>query len=166
MENFLDILNNKNSKNNSNSLLDEIFKITIKKGFDVRSQKLNGLVEWNIFKNNYTEMLNEKLNLENYGWKINWKIENLIETDPIKIYEYFLILLQIKDENDTQDPFWEQNHFFIQLIRIVKNNNFCLMRLLQIAYNIGQFKAEFSWYDIKVQEFFIENNLESIRAYI
>ena len=60
------------------------------------------------------------------------------------------------DENDESNSYWENYHFVLQLVRIPKNNKLSLLRLCQIAYNIGQFTADYykSCYTDKVKKAF------------
>ena len=69
-----------------------------------------------------------------------------------------------KDGNDT----WEQQHFYLQLVRIPKNNQLSLLRLCQIAYNIGQYKATLSdgiYSEIAIK-YFDDNNMDDINTYV
>lgn len=64
---------------------------------------------------------------------------------------------------------WERHHFLIQHGRIInKNPEGSLVRLLQIAYNIGQFKreSENKMYSAEQMRFYIENELNKVTSYI
>lgn len=93
-------------------------------GFSVRRQKkISGLEAWNKIKS--------AIPVINIQWS---------ETSK-SIYEQLRRLGVTGDDDDEKNPSWEHHHFLIQHGRIVKNNEGSLLRLLQIAYNTGQYRA-------------------------
>jgi hypothetical protein len=64
----------------------------------------------------------------------------------------------------------ESEHFFIQHYRILVTSNFELspMKLMQVAYNIGQLKAEnnINKYDEKLMEYYKLNKLNDVNTFI
>lgn len=61
-----------------------------------------------------------------------------------------------------------KEHFFIQLFRIphLNPNNLPFIKLMQIAFNIGQFMACFKDYPEIIQNYFVINHLDNISSYI
>ena len=99
----------------------------------------------------------------------NWNINNIIqdsnsnsyiESDINKIYQYLHNILRIlgddNDDNDKNDEMhpWKFHHFFLQTIRIPKNNHASLLRICQIAYNIGQLSVYINKKYIYIPTFF------------
>ena len=66
------------------------------------------------------------------------------------------------DGDDTHDPMWEKYHFALQLVRIPLRNKPSIMRLCQIAYNLGQASCED--YPEEVTNFINQNN--SMHAFV
>src|ERR1700722_19462110 len=95
-------------------------------GEHVRSNKIDGLEAWNKIK----KITEKYINKTNFKWTtIAWSIYQILKTLGVT-----------GDDDDIKDETWEPNHFLLQLGRIVKNNinNPEIIRLLQIAYNLGQ----------------------------
>ena len=73
-----------------------------------------------------------------------------------------------KQDKDYQSIY---DYFYLQLIRIPKNNECNLIRLCQKAYNIGQLNAVFLLdenkhiYTEMAKNYFFTNNLNNINAY-
>jgi hypothetical protein len=59
-------------------------------------------------------------------------------------------------------------HFFVQLFRIPTNESGILtdVKLAQIAYNIGQFEVEIGNFPPEVVQFYTENRLGEMIAYV
>lgn len=147
----------------------ELFDTVIEYGYQVRKNDLNGLDEWKKIKPEFSA--------DN---KCEWSIVRLIGDRKVyelgDIYDYVHDKLGMKggdedqnDENVDQND-WEKFHFFLQLIRIPRNNdkNCSLLRLMQIAYNLGQLKADYkdSVYTDEVKEFYDLNKLEKLDSYV
>lgn len=161
---------------------------------------LNGLEYWNKIKKfiQKPEQLDgmEKINeiISSIGWTIDVKIGSSTNSNIEQIYDYvhgdkknqLKIFGEEGDEEDKalEHDIWEQYHFFLQLIRIPKNNpEINLIRLLQIAYNLGQLSvyigdgsgfrsrsgSEFeanSVISFKAQQYFKLNNLDKLESYV
>jgi len=71
------------------------------------------------------------------------------------------------EEDDEKNENWEKYHFFLQLIRIPKKNKIDLIRLLQIAYNIGQFYRDRKEgnYNEECLQVFDVNNMQNHSSY-
>ncbi len=97
----------------------------------VRSEELDGLEYWEILK---------KV-LEPYSMKIQWSATCLTFYNAL----ITIGVIEEHDEKTMRQSEWERHHFLLQHGRIPFKNasNANLIKLLQIAYNDGQFKAEF-----------------------
>lgn len=77
----------------------------------------------------------------------------------------FIFSYKVKDDKSN-----EHEHFIVQHFRIVLmcENNIPLVKLLQIAYNIGQFEVEVlnGSYPAEVVKFYNENKMGKITTYI
>lgn len=142
--------------------------------YDVRkiSIKLNidklGLEMWQPLKNN----------LSNYVFYNNGIVEKL-EVKPL-IYNFFNYNEGDSPEHEkstaklddiTLDNTIPADHFLVQQLRISKMNNDKLnvVKLMQIAYNIGQFTAERELnnsYDEKVLELYDQEELKNLESYL
>ena len=153
--------------------LELLFKIVIDYGEYVRKNNFDGLIYWNKIKSFLSkDAIFNKDKIE-INWNIKLKLLNgSILSNIEEIYDYFYCELGMKgeetDENDESNSYWENYHFVLQLVRIPKNNKLSLLRLCQIAYNIGQFTADYykSCYTDKVKKIYFINNMRNIRAYV
>ena len=138
-----------------NSLIYELWEITIKYGYDTRKNKKDGLERWNYYKKLIPDC------------KIEWK------DATSKIYNDLQRLGVNADDNETKSGMtheeWERHHYLIQHGRIIYNNpSASLIRLLQIAYNVGQFKVELEKqiYPADQLQYYILNELNKVTTYI
>jgi hypothetical protein len=126
----------------------------IEYGYGVRSSGLNGLQMWNKVKPTIPKI------------PLTWK-------ESAK--EYYSILKKLNvggDDNDEKSCLWEPHHFLLQHGRIVRNStndhdeNF--VRLMQIAYNAGQFKyeSEQKVYTEEMMNQYRSNQMECIDRYL
>jgi len=104
----------------------------IKYGYEIRSSNKNGLVGWLAVKEKLTP----------FDFKLEW-------TESSKVFAEKLIGLGVNNSDSFETSglatkeLWDRDHFLIQHGRIIRNNpEATLVRLLQIAYNVGQFNAE------------------------
>jgi hypothetical protein len=144
--------------------MEELFDLIKEYGYKVRKNRLDGLKSWSVIKNHLQN--NENI-------KCEWKFT---KTQLYEMYNFIHDVLNMKGEendigNENEHPKhneWEKCHFFLQLIRIQKNNDCNILRLCQIAYNIGQFKAEYSdtIYTSDIKSYFEENNLDYVDTYV
>jgi len=74
------------------------------------------------------------------------------------------ILLDLPEHN-ADGTMNEANHFIIQCLRIPFKNKFTVRRLMQVAYNIGQFKADLSQYEQKYIDEFYALKLDQMETY-
>ena len=138
-------------------LLEELWISMIKFGERTRAGNMNGLERWNLVKEFIPNI------------KIIWKESSK------KIYND-LVRLGVNnsegwDESGLSHTEWERQHFLLQHGRIInKNPEGSIVRLLQIAYNIGQFKVEASGernpYTEEQMNYYKENKLDELWTYI
>ena len=94
-------------------------------GYLVRKTNTDGLKAWLVVKKHFP--------------KIDFEWSN----DCVEFYDTLRAANVMGDDDDEKNELWEPHHFLIQHGRIVKKNpEPNLQRLLQIAYNQGQFNAE------------------------
>ena len=145
--------------------MEELFNLVKNYGYIVRTNNLDGLTSWNEMKTLLSKIC------ECLTWSIN--IINLNE-EPISSikdsYNYVHDTLGMRGEEDEKECNlnWEKFHFFLQLVRIPKNNECNLVRLAQIAYNLGQLSAVYdddSVYTSTVKRFYTINNLGVMSTY-
>ena len=89
--------------------------------------KCEGRLHWNTVK----EFINTKVNFELEHDIQFKKLENEQTQEIMSLPEYKL------DESGIKTI--EMNHFMIQTVRIPNEKQFSIQRLIQIAFNIGQF---------------------------
>jgi len=144
--------------------LDKLFNEMIHYGFYVRSSKLDGLNAWQEKSSSLDN------NLELGKWKHNRIIKDGSLDTLEQIYDYVYNTLGMKGEESTDriNPFFEQHHFLLQLARLPKNDKCTIKKILQIAYNIGQFMASVSSeaYSTQAIEFYHINNLNKLESYV
>lgn len=150
----------------------------------VRTNGLDGLEYWNRVKS-FLSRPEQKEGLEKINkiigneWTIKIKLSSENPTTNIEeIYEYVhgnnSNQLGIfgeegdKEKKSLKHEIWEQNHFFLQLIRVPKNSKLDLIKLLQIAYNLGQLSVclEKGNFSSKAIDYFKSNNLDRLDSYI
>jgi len=132
-------------------LLTKLWSCLIDYGYKTRINNKNGLERWNYVKQLFPE------------YKLTWK------ESSTKIYNNLLKLDVIEDETGLSHEEWERHHYLLQHGRIINNNpDGSLVRLMQIAYNIGQFRAEQEKksYPVKQLAYYNENKLDKISSYI
>lgn len=153
-----------------NKTLEDLWTDTLSEGYLVRKNGLDGLKSWQPLKQKYSKMYINKYE------------------DGIPIKEYFSFIAKDKyivgsDKVDHRDSTFklgkneltnemESHHFYIQHFRIpyLESNKLSVLKLLQIAYNAGQFKAELeknnSVYGVEFVDFYKNNKLDQISTYI
>lgn len=133
--------------------LNNLWDVVINYGYETRIKNKDGLERWNFIKKLFPD------------FKLEW-------TDSSKtIYEDLLKLGVIEDESSSglSHEKWEKHHFLLQHGRIIHNNpDGSLLRLMQIAYNIGQFRAEQEKksYPVKQLAYYRTHKLEKLNTYI
>lgn len=161
-----------------------IFKTIVEYGYSIRKfilliePKDNiGLNAWRMVKESFADFkfqtesgeilskvkVNKKL-IDEIQELIKNKLYNFDESDKDQ-EKVKLTISSIKLNNEV-----EQDHFFIQHYRILNTSNFELspMKLMQVAYNIGQLKAQnkMNKYDDKLMEYYIAHELNNIKTFV
>jgi len=145
--------------------MEELFNLIKNYGYIIRKNNLNGLINWNEMKD-----LLATIRCDRLSWKINLVKPNGESIDGLEnSYRYVHKDLGMKgEETDLRDDNWEKFHFFLQLVRIPYKNPTCnLVRLAQVAYNLGQLDAVYfdDVYTASVRTFYNMNNLDKMSSY-
>ena len=164
-------------------MISELFENIKVYGHYIRSNNLDGLEYWNKIKSflarpeqkNGLVLLNNILGSE---WDIEIKFhpESVSTNDLNLIYDYVHDELKMYGEErddvtrSLDHETWEKYHFFLQLIRVPKNNSLNLLRLLQIGYNLGQLSLYLHTcgdiFTPKVLEYYNLNDLDNLNSYV
>jgi hypothetical protein len=144
------------------SIVENLWNSTMDYGYNVRSKRIDGLKAWNKIKSI----------LEKYNTIIEWSKESIARYDDLTQKVFKIIDEENSEEWDNEKKKkWELEHFFLQHARIIHNNqeppNSNLTRLMQIAYNAGQFNAERDnkSYPDEILNYYDKNNLSSYISY-
>lgn len=127
----------------------------IEYGYNIRDKNKDGLAGWNSVKELIPDL------------SIEW-------TEKSKTYYSKLIEIGVNSKESPEEAGmtkeqWERHHYILQHGRIInKNPDGKLVRLLQIAYNAGQFKKELEKeaYPSNQMKYYIENELNKVTSYI
>ena len=148
--------------------MEELFNLINNYGYIVRTNNLNGLTNWNEMKT-----ILSNISCDCLSWNINLvNLDGERLTSILDAYNYVHDYLDMKGEDDQSEkcnPNWEKFHFFLQLVRIPYNNPDCnLIRLAQVAYNLGQLSAVYddAIYKKNVKKFYDMNNLDKMSTYV
>jgi len=144
--------------------MEQLFELVKNYGYIVRTNNLDGLASWNEMKT-----IISTITCDGLTWRINLLNLNRERLTSINdAYNYVHNTLCMEgEESDPRSVNWEKFHFFLQLVRIPKNNDCNLTRLCQIAYNLGQLSAVYGdvVYTTNVKQFYTMNNLDKMSAY-
>lgn len=134
----------------------------------VRSVGHDGLKAWQDLSKHL-----DKIILESDG-VIAWKVGR-IANDGSKLeslgstYTYVHVSLDVHGEQ-TDQPYSEEHHFLLQMVRIPRNKPCSVKTILQIAYNIGQWQAVCemspSSYTADMMSFVQKNNLDDMDNHV
>ena len=148
--------------------MEELFNLIKNYGYIVRTNNLDGLTSWNEMKATLST-----INCAELTWNIKLRNLNRKKITNLKnAYNYvhgYLGMLGEDNLTEKKDLNWEKFHFFLQLVRIPYKNPDCeLVRLCQIAYNLGQLSAVYddAVYIPNVKQFYEMNNLDKMSTYI
>jgi len=132
-------------------------------GYTVRKNRIDGLKMWQPIKeklNNFDDI--PDVNFSNKIYEISKKMIYLPNNDA---HENATISFPIELVNTD-----ETSHFIIQHVRIPsifrKEREKIITKLIQIAYNIGQAKAEMDNYPKDLVYFYNKNKMKDIRTLI
>ena len=148
------------------SLWDEVMEI----GYITRKQKEPGLINWNKIKERCYQLNTQKV-------KLRLCLNTLFDAMVTIIQVYLsanpeLCSAVLANEAPKDKTEWEKWHFFFQTLRIPQKitgkGETGIINILQIAYNVGQFKAEHELgnYSVPVCNFYKMNKLELLETYI
>jgi hypothetical protein len=138
--------------------INNLFRAVKKLSFYIYDNKLDRDYYW------------EKINLiipDKSYCNMSWKID-IISNDGIKIcctsavYEYILKTFNIKPSNEEMIGNYSTNEnlkeecgfFFSQLINIQQKYTCTLLRICQIAFNLGQYQALYNNHSLSLTDFF------------
>jgi hypothetical protein len=125
---------------NAKITIDQLWDSFVKYGYEVRHGKKKGYDAWSVVKTPLASIDNDcKFSI--------WNNKSVTYYDLLKnklgLNGDTIVDANGNETNDVADHLiWEPHHFMLQHGRIVKNNKPSLLRLLQIAYNAGQLRAE------------------------
>ncbi|QKF94790.1 hypothetical protein QKU48_gp1332 [Fadolivirus algeromassiliense] len=142
--------------------LDNLFIQAKKYGKHTRTNKLDGLAQWNRLKGILIESkVVGKWNPQVKTFFVDMRSELKIQECENEI--------QIDDEKEKHDV-WEKHHFYLQHARIptLNFNDGKLVRLIQIAYNAGQLEALWDdlFYTPEMKRYYDENHLGDMETYM
>ena len=148
--------------------LNEIWNRMVAVGFNVRKNRMNGMEEWQPYKQKYSKYsLKDKNTIPLKREFIDFS--NNLEYDYKDKKDHSDVLLKIN--NVILDNKIETNHFIIQHFRIPRmlNYNLDILKFAQLAYNVGQASAVFMYenvYSNDIKEFYYDNGLNKITTYL
>jgi len=155
---------------NHKEIVHEMWKDIVAFGHKVRSNGEDGLQQWLHIKKVFS-CLNNCVALPNeYDLKQApiYRIisDNIFYESQDENHDNLkLVIVPINQSLDNNDP---KQHFFIQHFRIPIMSKFKipLIKLLQIAYNVGQASVELDNYTVEQRIFYHKNNLCEFTTYI
>jgi len=133
----------------------DLWEAYLNYGYLIRKNDQDGLAAWNKLKDSFPSF-------------------DLVWIEKSNLYLQQLIELGVSNEENPEKAGmtvleWERNHFLIQHGRIInQNKEGSIRRLLQIAYNAGQFRAELekNIYPCEQLKYYIVNDLSKVTSYI
>ena len=151
-------------------LIQELWNHFIEFGYLVRTEGRDGLKEWVNLKQDYqwlekSQCLPKTVNLEHST------IHQIIQT--FIVYHTFdvnhdQVVIDIPTIKQSLHNHIDYEHFFIQHFRIPIMTNYHppLIKLFQIAYNVGQMKGSQNQYTKEQWQFYNEHHLNQLVQYI
>lgn len=131
-----------------------LWDLLVTYGYQIRSSNQKGLDSWNAIKSLIPDM------------SVAWSESSKTIYD--KLAKLGVNTNESSADAKMEHKEWERHHYLLQHGRIVRMNpEGSLMRLLQIAYNVGQFKCELERqvYPVEQLRFYILNDLNKLEAY-
>ena len=146
----------------------ELFDLGIKYGYESNSRNLNGLESWNYIKN---KLDSAKM--------CEWAITRIFPDGEVvydinKIYSKIHNELKMYGEDNDEKIHkishenWERAHYVLQTARIPKKSDCSIQKIVQIAFNIGQYMGdnEKKTYNKNVNKFIELNKLNKVKSYV
>jgi hypothetical protein len=147
--------------------LSQLWHETYNFGVHVRKNNKDGFVEWGPLKTKYSKYYIAN-NDDGIPLLDSFKEfeEKLVYNLEINDLDHLNVVMEINSKIMNN----KDHHFFIQHFRIPKMFNYKLtvVKLLQIAYNAGQLKADMddNRYDGDIISFYTQNSLYDIKTYV
>jgi hypothetical protein len=148
--------------------IQQLFDLAIHYGYISYKNGLNGQESWSKLKD---EMDSSQI----CKWQLSRKFSDGRDINDIRqIYLKIHDDLQMHGEDGDMDKYhitkkqWERFHFVLQTARIPKNSHCSLQKIIQIAFNIGQYRSanKKDSYSLEVNKFITDNNLDKVESYI
>ena len=148
--------------------LERLFSRVIEYGKYVRQTGIDGLAAWKNIKNDFS------LDIKLEDWVQERKMYPTLEviSGLENIFNYVHDELKMYGDDDDEQKYsiskheWQVNHFLLQLARIPKNSKIDLVRLMQVAYNIGQYYSSHEEYSNLCATYFELNLLSLVHSYV
>lgn len=139
------------------SNVQKLWDIVFQFGYVVRYGKLDGLQCWNKIKPILSSVTPD----------CEWSMENIRSIYFHMKTEFNISENKFDYENNN---IWESYHFYLQHSRIpyINKDDNKLVRLMQIAYNAGQYEYEKTQFDYgdEMNKYYVDNNLASMATYM
>jgi hypothetical protein len=158
------------------SNISDLFRTVKKLSSKIYNNKLDRIYYWNEIKK-----IIPNLPYCNMSWKteivFNDGKHSSCSTD---IYEYVCKTFNIKPNDDemivnyiSDEKLKEEcSFFFLELINVQRQNDCTLLRICQIAYNLGQYQALYSNYSLteyftaEINNYYTKNQLNNFNSYV
>jgi len=160
--------------------LSELWEHVINIGYNVRKTGADGLAAWQplkklftTYKSNPPLIFGERINRILKVGLVYTRIANDPDDEKVKV-----MIINADKSSIICDNTVESQHFFIQHFRIPimlmgeekKETEFSVLKLLQIAYNVGQYSADAenkeNTYNPIIKQFYKDNQLNRLSTYI
>jgi hypothetical protein len=142
--------------------------LVIKYGYESKSRNINGQESWNFIKN---KLDSSKI--------CEWAITRIFPDGEIiydnnKVYSKIHNELKMYGEDGDEVAYklshdnWERAHYVLQTTRLPKKSDCSIQKILQIAFNIGQYQAanKKKAYNKNVNKFIELNKLDKVESYV
>jgi hypothetical protein len=149
-------------------MFQQLFDLGIQYGYQSKSRNLNGQESWGYLKS--------KLDTAKI---CQWSMLRLFPdgestNDISRIYNKVHDELKMHGEDGDEPkygithPEWERYHYVLQTIRLPKNevDGVSIQKIIQIAFNIGQYQAEIDKYNKVINDYVTNNNLDKVKSYV
>jgi len=149
-------------------LMDQCWTLTKETGCIVRNIGLDGKASWGVFKNELEQINRPSMLTSSIQAMLpkHYKVEDNDLDHNNCIFTIGTLTMKHFDKNDEMK---EQHHFLIQHFRLIAmctDNIIPFNRLMQLAYNAGQFEADRKKYDPQIVAFYDANKLGDIETYV
>ena len=150
--------------------LQQLFDIIKTYGINTRKNSPSkGLENWNKIKEVLPSIQIQWLPHVKEMYRYMKEVLDIIEDEPVVEDKSSPNAPPIRDEKDALNHAqWEYHHFFLQHVRIPTLNfdQGSLMRVMQIAYNAGQYNVCLDHYSADLRKYYIDNKLDCLETYV